>query len=120
MDEQCFWLVVNVELLVPLAILDDEGLTSEEFLSGCRITAGITAQSLSSAQKRLVRLITEVTGWQREWFVLDYCRVSTIDKPEIPGKLESIGAGEGDLLQPPVMNGVWFHTHPKYQTQKGE
>ena len=31
MDEQSFWLVVNVELLIPLAILDDEGMTSEDY-----------------------------------------------------------------------------------------
>jgi hypothetical protein len=120
MDEQSFWLVVNVELLVPLALLDDNGKTSEEYLSGCRLSAGITAQSLSSAQKRLVRLINEVTGWQREWFVVDYCRVSTLEKGEIIGKLSSTGAGENDLLQPPEMNGIWFHTPPKYQTQKGD
>ncbi len=118
MDEQIFWLVINAELLVPLAIVDDEGLTSEEFLCGARLSAGITAQSLSSAQKRLVRLITELTSWQRDWFVVDYCRVSTIEAQEVPGKLASVGAGERDLLQAPGLNGVWFHTNPKYQSKR--
>ncbi len=119
MDEQIFWLVVNVELLVPLAILDDEGMTSEEYLCGARLSSGITAQSLASAQKRLVRLISELTGWQREWFVIDYCRVSTIEPEEIRAKLDGVGAGEKDLLQTPGMNGVWFHSHPKYMTRRG-
>lgn len=120
MDEQIFWLVVNVELLVPLAILDDEGLTSDEFICGARLSAGITAQSLSSAQKRLVRLINELTGWQREWFVIDYCRVSTIEADGVAGKLDAAGAAVKDLRQPPVMNGVWFYSNPKYQTKRGK
>lgn len=118
MDEQIFWLVVNVELLVPLAILDDDGMTSDEFLCGARLSAGITAQSLSSAQKRLVRLISELTGWQRDWFVVDYCRVSTIDGEQIEGKLISVGADRGSLMQNPIENGVWFHSEPKYQSKR--
>jgi len=118
MKEQIFWLVVNVELLVPLAILDDDGMTSEEFLCGARLSAGITAQALSSAQKRLVRLITELTGWQREWFVVDYCRVSTIEASEVAGKLSGVNATQRDLLEAPGKNGVWFHTTPKYQSKR--
>ena len=118
MDEQIFWLVVNVELLAPLAILDDEGMTSEEYICGARLSSGITASSLASAQKRLVRLITELTGWQREWFVVDYCRVSAIEEQEISEKLDSVGAGEKEIRQSPGMSGVWFHSAPKYVTKR--